>query len=159
MCVLATSGLYWKLHLRGFHSAEYLSLLNSPLHVFFIKQAPKPTNVPGAVKVSVYKPLETVCNSLITFSKEVTDYRYTNKCHIQRLGPRKEPLAGRREEWWSLGTRDLLLMDNYRRWKSVGLWPGGWKAECLFCRSGLGVRNQGEEMGSAQTQTTFPYHH
>lgn len=92
-CVFTTSGLYLKLHLKVFHSTEYLSLLNSPSHIFFIKQAPKTTNLPVALKVSVYKPLETVCNSLITFSKEVTDYRYTNKCHIRCLSPSNKILT------------------------------------------------------------------
>lgn len=91
--MFTTYGLYLKLHLKVFHSTEYLSLLNSPSHIFFIKQAPKTTNLPVALKVSVYKPLETVCNSLITFSKEVTDYRYTNKCHIQCLGPSNKILT------------------------------------------------------------------
>lgn len=98
VCVFATSGLYLKLHLKVFHSTEYLSLLNSPSHIFFIKQAPKTTDLPVALKVSVYKPLETVCNSLITFSKEVTDYRYTNKCHIRCFSPSNKSLTqGKRE--------------------------------------------------------------
>lgn len=104
-CVFTTSGLYLKLHLKVFHSTEYLSLLNSPSHIFFIKQAPKTTNLPVALKVSVYKPLETVCNSLITFSKEVTDYRYTNKCHIQCLGPSNKILTqGRGSRLVDLGS-------------------------------------------------------
>lgn len=98
VCVFTTSGLYLKPHLKVFHSTEYLSLLNSPPHIFFIKQAPKTTNLPVALKVSVYKPLETVRNSLITFSKEVTVYRYTNKCHIRCLSPSNEILTqGERE--------------------------------------------------------------
>lgn len=102
VCVFTTSGLYLKPHLKVFHSTEYLSLLNSPPHIFFIKQAPKTTNLPMALKVSVYKPLETVRNSLITFSKEVTVYRYTNKCHIRCLSPSNEILTqGEREwSWW-----------------------------------------------------------
>lgn len=97
--VFTTYGLYLKLHLKVFHSTEYLSLLNSPSHIFFIKQAPKTTNLPVALKVSVYKPLETVCNSLITFSKEVTDYRYTNKCHIRCLGPSNKILTQGKRVW------------------------------------------------------------
>lgn len=102
VCVFTTSGLYLKLHLKVFHSTEYLSLLNSPPHIFFIKQAPKTTNLPVALKVSVYKPLETVRNSLITFSKEVTVYRYNNKCHIRCLSLSNEILTqGKREQgWW-----------------------------------------------------------
>lgn len=96
--MFTTSGLYLKLHLKVFHSTEYLSLLNSPPHIFFIKQAPKTTNLPVALKVSVYKPLETVCNSLITFSKEVTVYRYTNKCHIRCLSPSNEILTEGKKE-------------------------------------------------------------
>lgn len=97
--MFTTSGLYLKLHLKVFHSTEYLSLLNSPPHIFFIKQAPKTTNLPVALKVSVYKPLETVCNSLITFSKEVTVYRYTNKCHIRCFSPSNEILTKGKKEW------------------------------------------------------------
>lgn len=117
VCVCTTSGLYLRLHLKVFHSTEYLSLLNSPPHIFFIKQAPKTTNLPVALKVSVYKPLETVCNSLITFSKEVTVYRYTNKCHIRCLSPSNEiRTQGKREwGWW---TWDLSLATSPREGRS-----------------------------------------
>lgn len=122
--MFTTSGLYLKLHLKVFHSTEYLSLLNSPPHIFFIKQAPKTTNLPVALKVSVYKPLETVCNSLITFSKEVTVYRYTNKCHIRCLSPRNEILTQAKKEWgrWT--------------WDSAQA-----KSHWAEGRSGLGVRD------------------
>lgn len=129
-CVFTTSGLYLKLHLKVFHSTEYLSLLDSPPHIFFIKQAPKTTNLPVALKVSVYKPLETVRNSLITFSKEVTVYRYTNKCHIRCLSPSNEILTqGNREwGWW---VQDVSRAESHGTGE---MWPGS-QIYSSFCHS------------------------
>ena len=130
VCVFTTSGLYLKLHLEVFHGTEYLSLLNSPSHIFFIKQAPKTTNLPVALKVSVYKPLETVCNSLITFSKEVTDYRYTNKCHIRCLGPRNKILRQGRGS----GVVDLGLVPSQVPWEKGEL---AWESSSFWGNWGI----------------------
>lgn len=157
--MFTTSGLYLKLHLKVFHSTEYLSLLNSPPHIFFIKQAPKTTNLPVALKVSVYKPLETVCNSLITFSKEVTVYRYTNKCHIRCLSPSNEILTKGKEEWgW--GTWDPSQARSHGRGE-IG--PGSQRFEGLVLfRSPSGStathmssqEKQVQRVSNAQTQWT-----